>query len=243
MSVRADVERLQEQAQFLVESQKSAQAECLKEFDDFKKLIKARLSSATIDERESLNEIHRLIDEHEKMFSSEIEEDVTFLNEQIKALKVLHSEKNEAKLKDQLDLLMEGEPVQEMAAFKKEVTEELRQTKQEFIAVLDDLKAALKEGEIEDLLVYLRELAATDTESGDEDEEGEIGFEFDPSFGMEEKDKHEDEDEEDECCAPKPEKKDSCCSSKKVEKKECCGGAKKCGDKCVCNKNCKCNRC
>lgn len=229
MSPREDVKRLKEQAEFLIESQKKAKAECLAGFDGFKKLIQERIDTlgddSSSNEHASLQEIAKLVEEHEKTFASDIDQDVEYLIEQLGALGKLEEEKNDTKLKEQLALIMDNEPVQAMDEFKKEINEELSQTRQEFTAVLDDLKAALLEGEIDDLLVYLRELASAEGFVDDEDDEEDIEFDFDPNLFEEHK-------KGGGCCSPEKNKK---------QKTQCCGGARQCGDACVCDDNCKCN--
>ena len=220
-----------EQTEFLLQKQEESQAFCMEHFNDLLTTIakteKTLESEGDAQNLAKLGEIEEYLSSYSSNYAEEIEEDIAFLASQLDALKNISAEKNETKKNELLDLMLDGRELPDTTQFKKEIEDDVESSKEEFLAATSDFKYAIEEGNFDELLAYLQELASEESvEVEDEDLE----------------DDEEDEDEEDEgssfdlfgCCD------DS--DSKDEKSSACCGGKYDCGNDCVCNEDCACEK-
>ncbi len=157
-----------EQTIFLLEQQKESRVYCGNAFESFLTLIQEKMDAESDkDDKTKLEYIHGAVKNQSDRFTSEIDEDIEFLGGQVKALEAIGKEKDEEKVTKLVDTLMEGQKVTETETFKKEVAQESKQAKEHFLSVMADLATSLKEGGIDDLVVYFEDLIA---DQNDEEE-------------------------------------------------------------------------
>ncbi|MCK4264975.1 hypothetical protein KAW80_01300 [Candidatus Babeliales bacterium] len=207
--VKADLEKLIGQTSFLLEKQKASKEYCGKQFAELIGLIDSKAKNldvandkATVDK---LTEISEIIGKHLINFEEEVEQDISFLEDQLKAIQEIkdhHDPESAAKL---ITVLMDGQTILDTKVFKDQIEEEAKASQESFSTVINDLKSAINEDGVDELLVYLKEL-----EEEDRKEKAEEQFEvsFDPEEEAEEKKesccKGDDENcecsDDDDCC-------------------------------------------
>jgi len=143
--------------------------------------------------------IKEIISKQAKQFDEEISQDIVFLQDQIKALGDIVEEENKEKQTELIEMILDGEEVVDTLKFKKDLEEDSVKAKESFEAVINDLKEALLEGSLDDLLAYLQEI----TKEEDEDEGVHVELE-----GVEEIDQAEFRSLGKGCCGKRA---DSCC--------------------------------
>jgi len=227
--VNIDITKLIDQTAFLLEKQRDSKKYCSEQFEEFLDLVEEEISSLDPvmekDKVEKLKAIAVIVREQLLKFDKEINEDITFLEEQLGAIQEIKANKDPVAAAKLLKILMNGEEVPDTKKFKEEVEAEAYTSKESFVSILNDLKAVLQEGGLDELLVYLQDL--NENESEEEEEEFEINFD------SEEDDESEDccEDEDSDCCgeASATHKDKKCCG------KGDCGKDGDCGDSCKCD--------
>lgn len=178
------IERLEEQTELLLNSQKESKINCDEIFEKLLAKVEEILKKSPEGSKEikQLEELQNSVAEHYELFSSEINDDIEFIEEQLSAIRSVKSEGNKEHIDEMVSELMEGEEMLEDEEFKRMLSEESAVAKQSLSEVINDIIAALDEGNIDDVAAYFAE-----------------------SKSMVE--------EDDECC-DKPAKKDECCGGK-----------------------------
>ncbi len=158
--------KLVDQTVFLLETQKEARDYTVKAFKNFLAAIQKMQESKQDQEvKDTLQEIYNAIAEQSTEYSSEIEEDISFLDAQLETMNTVAQEGDEVKSTELARVLTDGEKLPETKDFKEEVNEEATEAKGHFLAVIDDLIAALEEENFEDLLAYVEQTNVTETET------------------------------------------------------------------------------
>ncbi len=181
------LEKVIEQTTFLMEKQKQTHKECQAMFDDLLSFIDKKVEDLRDEEEiETLENIHDAIAGQVEQLSQDAKDDISFLMEHLKALNALKSMDDKKKAAELLnELIDEQEELLETSDFKDEVARESENAKQQLIAMVDDLKNALNEGNIQEVEVYLESLFGGEEDDSsveyrdgneseyEEDEEGE----------------------------------------------------------------------
>lgn len=159
MSTR--LETLIEQTDFLLEKQKEAQAESEKIFAELASDVEEKLKTKNLSDQDlkSLNNILIIVQDHIGNIAEQMQEDIDFLTEQLAALKHISTISDQAKAKELLNMMIdEDEEIFETEEFKENVNQESVLSKQNLMAIISDLKDALKEGKIRDVELFLETL-------------------------------------------------------------------------------------
>ncbi len=204
--------KMVDQTIFLIEKQKESCKYTVEAFKNFLAAIqKMQEGKQDQESRDTLQEVYNAVADQSEQYSSEIEEDISFLDAQLETMQTVAQEGDEVKSAELVRVLTDGEELPETKDFKEEVTQEATEAKGHFLAVIADLMGALEEESFDDLLAYVEQTAIAE---GQEEEEGS------------------------ECCGGKNE---ACCGEDAApERAMCCGGKGDCGDACVCNEECGC---
>ena len=264
LSVDQKMALLIEQSDFLLEKQQEALTECEGMYDELfahiDRLISQESKPTQIKE---LKDIRGMLEEQAQSAFEAIGDDIDFLKAQRASLLEI-KEKPAAKRAELLaSVIGEDEDIDSLELFKKDVLEEAEASRTHLRAMIDDLKHALEDGDLDEIKMYLQSVddedefdfddqgeecgECTGCDTGDgccssaDDEDEEFNDE-DESFDDEDEET-EDEDEETE----EKEAEDECCSSSKNSQKNSPKGAAsrcKCGkfDSCKCSKKCNQNK-
>ncbi len=162
--------KLVDQTKFLLEKQKEARDYTVGAFKGFLAAIQKMLDERQDQEtKDTLQEIYNAIADQSAQYSTEIEEDVSFLDAQLETMNTVAAEGDEVKSSELARVLTDGEKLPETKDFKEEVNEESTESKRHFLAVIDDLMGALEEESFDDLLAYVEQTNVAESET-DEDE-------------------------------------------------------------------------
>ena len=201
--VRVDLEKLIDQTSFLLEKQEEARRVCVEKFNEFISFINDNLKLAKEnndqDSSVKLQEILSIIQSQLETFEGEILSDISFLKAQSEVLQAIKSEKDAAKAEELLSMITEGETILDTAKFKEEVAEEAKRSQQGFIDILEDFKAVLQEGNVDDLLIHLQCLQKEikkESDKGNDRPKVDLDFldEEDKAFVFDEKEEKDSED-------------------------------------------------
>lgn len=169
------VDNLIEQTVFLLEKQKEANRDCAQIFAGLLVVVDQKLaqSKGSADDVASLEKIRNLIAGQSEKIAEEAQLDIDFLNEQLHALKKIKEVKDPAKARELTDMLIDSsEEIKDTAAFKKEVTDESAISKENLMSMINDIKDAIKEGNMQDVAMYLESvLDISDEDACCDDEE------------------------------------------------------------------------
>ena len=161
------LQKLTEQTVFLLEKQKEANKDCIVIFSGLLDVIKSKLQQPKIDatERTALEQIHALLSEQSETIKEEAQVDIDFLTEQLQALNQVKTveAKDPVKAKELLAMLVdENEEVKETEAFKKEVIDEAKASKENLMTMVTDIKEAITEGNAEEVAQYLESILSSE---------------------------------------------------------------------------------
>ena len=176
------IDQLAEQTEYLLKLQQSASLDCIKELDGLMETIEDHCSSLTnASDIESVEKVREILGRRVNSMKEAFADDVTFLTEQLDAIKKVKTISDKAQRAELEAMLIEdaGE-IQDTAEFKKDVAQEAEESKKDLMAVIDDIKNALQEGgikELEALVVEMEEYQGDD--DFDEDEDDDIDLEND----------------------------------------------------------------
>lgn len=222
---KSNLASLLEQTGFLLEKHKESRATCLSAFASLNALIERELAirraaSKKVD-AEQLELVQSLIKKQLETFEHDVSDDIAFLEEQYAGIEEAMTHEAPEDQAELFKALMGDESLVSTEEFKKMVSEEATAAYESFIAIINDLKDVLADGEIDELLLYVQNMQQDDEENEDEDSDG-------------------CDDDEDSCCDSDEKKSGSCSSSSKASKQECCKGKDDCGKNCVCDSDCGC---
>ena len=167
--------KIAEQTIFLLDKHKEARAYCGDLFDELKdKVEEKRVAVDAIDDAKIAQKVTKIadfIDVTQKEYYEVMDEDISFLEEQLKAIDSVLETGNPAKMDEFAQLLLDGTELSETDAFKKEVEEEAADSMASFSAMIEDLQHALAENNIDDVLNYLQQLADDSNDDADSPED------------------------------------------------------------------------
>ena len=180
--MKQDFERMLEQTAFLLEQQEKSKEHCESQFLQLLNFINAQIEAQKGgEETERYQKIVEMINKHNQEFLEAVDEDVDFLKKQLAAAEAVQNCQDIEKQKELRTLLLEGEELIDTEQFKKEVLAEAEEAKKGFHEIIDDLKYALEEGNIDEVLVYLQEIEDSkekELEGEEGEEEGKDLFEW-----------------------------------------------------------------
>ncbi len=191
---------VEEQTKLLLEKQLEAKKYCDESFSDLLSLIdqKVQETDEQEDDYKSLVRIHDLISKQYSYFSSDVEDDIQFLKEQVKAIESIKAIDDDKKAEELFNsILEEDEELLETSEFKKNLEEDAVESKKGFISIMEDIKGSLQEGTLQELEAVLNTMAQEHREN--ELEGGQDIFEDD-----------DDDDPCDSCSSDCPSKDEDC---------------------------------
>ncbi len=207
-----------EQTAFLLEKQKEAQKECAVIFNDLISATRGKLDQNK-DDRESiehLEQVYTLIQEQSEKLAEEAQVDIDFLSEQLQALHKIQEVKDQEKARELLSMLVdEEEELKDTESFKREINEEAQLSRQNLLAMVNDIKDAIKEGSAQDVALYLENLLEDGEDMNTNEEGDEDGWEFE-------------EEGCDDCSCGMGEEGKKCVCKKEASAQSGCGSCKGC---------------
>jgi len=181
----AKIDVLAEQTAFLLEKQKelfSVFSKGFKELNDLLTVEKEKAEAAKIGPAlESFQQVQMLLDEQEKEIIDQGEQDIEFLEEQLKAIEQVRNLSDEKQAEELTGMMLEADKeLSDTARFKADVEEEGREAQDGFRSMIDDITSVLQEEGITELAALLeahklaaqQEKACEDEECDDDCEEG-----------------------------------------------------------------------
>lgn len=182
------LETLLEQTSFLLEKQKEVKHETHRIFSELLAFVEQHLrkNAPGSDTAQILQKIHDLLSGHAQRLADEAQEDVRHLQENLEALLQIKEMSDPEKADELLASFMEDDydDLPDVASFKKDVIDELSHSKSSLLAMVEDVKEAIKEGEAEEIALLLEAIAAEhEAEGNDEDDHEEDDVEEDDDFG------------------------------------------------------------
>ena len=181
----AKIDVLAEQTAFLLEKQKelfSVFSQGFKELNDLIIVEKEKAEAAKIGPAlESFQEVQTLLDEQEKEIIGQGEQDIEFLEEQLKAIEQVRNLSDEKQAEELTGMMLEADKdLSETKQFKADVEEEGREAQDGFRSMIDDITSVLQEDGITELVALLeahklaaqQEKACEDEECDDDSEDG-----------------------------------------------------------------------
>lgn len=173
------LQALIEQTQFLMTSQAEAKEVCVAAFTSLIGQIDKKVKASRGEQAQRLQRVSEMLAGQAEELVQETDGDLDFLRSQLKALTEITKISDQTKANAMLDMVVDpSEEVGSTADFKKGVMEELVMAQEGFNAVLEDVSAALDEGDIASVEMMLAQMAASsleedeDDEDEDEDEDG-----------------------------------------------------------------------
>ena len=175
----ARIDQLLEQTAFLLEEQKGMQSFYEKTFAMLYQLIDDSVAKSEAehagDSLDRLDNIRVMVKEQEEEILEQLADDVLFLEEQIAGLKQVCEMDDTTKV-DEIasEMIGDQKELQSFDIFKGEIEEEIKAAQDSFGSVVDDMKAALEEGSLEELEAFLkeqREAAQKEREEMEKEEE------------------------------------------------------------------------
>ncbi|MCK4500724.1 hypothetical protein KAU11_09500 [Candidatus Babeliales bacterium] len=173
----AKIDVLAEQTAFLLEKQKelfSVFSRGFKELNDLLVVEKEKAEVAKIGPAlESFQQVQTLLDEQEKEIIDQGEQDIEFLEEQIKAIEQVKNLSDEKQAEELTGMMLEADKeLSETKQFKADVEEEGREAQDGFRSMIDDITSVLQEEGITELAALLEaHKLAAQQEQACEDEE------------------------------------------------------------------------
>lgn len=168
------LQALIEQTQFLMTSQAEAKEVCVASFKALIAQIDKKIKASRGEQAQRLQRVCDMLAGQAEELVQETDGDIDFLRGQLKALTEITKVSDQAKAKAMLDMVIDpSEEVGSTVDFKKGVMEELSLAQEGFNAVLEDVSAALEEGDIASVEMMLEQMAASSAEDEDDDESDE----------------------------------------------------------------------
>ncbi len=225
--------RVAEQTAFLLEKNKEAQERSNGMFTELLSVIDTKIEAAQKAgkkaEIEKLESVADFLINKQEEFDAEVQDDIDYLEAQLKEINTTLSLSDPAAEDTLYKTLMDGEELLSNEAFKTQLSAEAEESFAGFKAILEDIREALEEERLDEVLSWIDRMSDEDTDlwSDDEDEEEDDEYEDD----------QDDEEDEDEHSSSKIQ--DACCEDD--EEEDCCGGMFDCKDQCVCDEACGCS--
>lgn len=166
------IEVLHEQTAFLLEKQKELLQESQTAFDSVIDLVDQKIKKVeggqNAQDLQDLQFIHDHIAKQKEVLNEPIEQDVSFLHDQLKAIEKIKDIKDPEKAKELLDMIVEEDAnLLETSVFKEQVNKDLDLSKKDLDVMIGDLKDAINEENWHTLKLTLEAM-----ESVEENEDG-----------------------------------------------------------------------
>ncbi len=146
-----------EQTDFLLGKQKELYKFIEKVYTDILNLLASKISEQN--DQDILNDLEALnkkISDHYNDISSDIKEDISFLEEQVNAIVQVKDVADDAKAEELLNMIISKDDVLvEMDKFKQQVEQDLGNSMRELEHMSEDLINAISEGKVKDLRLML----------------------------------------------------------------------------------------
>lgn len=166
------LQTLIEQTQFLLARQQEAKIVCEKEFTGLLERIDKKLKGSDAEQSKRLQRVHEVLSGQAEQLMQDSEGDIDFLRDQVKALTEISRMSDQAKAKELLATMIDpSEEIMPTPEFKQAIVEELAASQDSFNAVIEDIAAALEEGDITNVEVMLEQMANAAAEESDDDED------------------------------------------------------------------------
>ena len=170
------LQTLIEQTEFVLARQEEAKVACSTAFTALLQRIDGQLKSSNGAQAKRLKQVYDMLAGQAEQLVTDTQGDIDFLNEQLNALRSITKVQDAKKAKEMLDLLLDSdEELMPTAEFKESVMEELVASQEGFNAVMEDIAAALEEGDLANVEAMLEQLALAAAEDEADDEEDEDG--------------------------------------------------------------------
>jgi hypothetical protein len=168
------LQTLIEQTQFVLARQEEAKDVCSAAFSSLLNRIDGQLKSSNGAQAKRLKQVYDMLAGQAEQLVTDTQGDIEFLQEQLKALTSITKLQDPKKAQELLDLLLDPEEeLMPTPEFKQSVMEELVASQESFNAVIEDIAAALEEGDLANVEAMLEQLAlaAAEDDMDDEDED------------------------------------------------------------------------
>ncbi len=174
--IKGDFEKLKQQTMFLFEKHKEMQRFYNDQFGELISFINKKIDGLSSKEGEKENlakfqSIYDIVTEQSQKFLVDIDEDISFLKEQLKAIENIEKSEDLQKKKELVELMLDGEKLLDTDQFKKEVAKEGEESINDFKMVVGDLEGAIEEGNLDEVILYLQEMAESEKRGGISEEE------------------------------------------------------------------------
>ena len=170
---KLNLDVLLEQTSFLLEKHKESKEGYLKLFDDFLSVINREIevkkNAGNEDEAKKLDHVSKIVDGHLQQFKQAVDEDIQFLEEQHAGILEAKKQCDLGQEKQLFDLLMDGKQLSDAEEFKRSVTQEATNSFESFSSIMADLNEVFKEGDIDELLLYLESMVTSEDESSQQE--------------------------------------------------------------------------
>lgn len=189
------LETLIEQTTFLLEKQEQVKQECDDLFNDFLAFLQEKMDDFNEDseQAESIGRVYDMVSGHAQKITDDAQSDIDFLREQLQALIEVAQVNDVTKSRELLNaMISEDEELPTTEEFKENIMQDSVEAKSSLLAMIDDIKDALREGDIKEVELLLEAMVQEEDEEDDEDGEYDID--------EEDYDDEEEEEEEDGCC-------------------------------------------
>ncbi|MFH1831201.1 MAG: hypothetical protein ABH827_00210 [bacterium] len=167
------LEMLMEQTDYLLHAQHKAKDETQAIFSELLLFLNSTIKQTqSADAKELLEEIHEMLTSHAQQFTEEVESDIEFLDDQVKALAEIKQVKDAKKAKELLAAIIDDEEeLPETKEFKTRINQDYDASKKALIEMVSDIKASINEGDTKQVKLFLEALLSEheDEDISDED--------------------------------------------------------------------------
>ncbi len=190
------LQTLIDQTDFLLGKQKEAQKDCLEIFGGLLGVVEKKIAQVKgqREEVEELTKVRTLVVQQIERVKEDTQADIDFLNEQLRALNEIDKIQDKKKAQELVSqMLDDADDIKETAAFKKEVEDESKISRQNLVTLVNDIGEAVNEGSAKDVVLYLESILGEEELEGDEEGEccggdcGDCGTEEDSCCGCHDK--------------------------------------------------------
>jgi hypothetical protein len=167
------LETLIEQTDFLLGKQKEAQKDCLEIFGSLLDAVQKKMEQVKgqTEEVEGLTKVHTLISSQIEQVHEDTQSDIDFLTEQLSALHEIEKIKDKKKVQELVAQMVDNnDDIKETSAFKKEVEDESKISRQNLVTLVHDIREAVTDGSAKDVALYLESILGEEEETEEDGE-------------------------------------------------------------------------
>jgi len=162
------LDQISEQTAYLLEKQREFLEASESSFDSLLAAVDDKLKTKDREESgdlEDLKSIYDILVAQKQKTSTDVQDDIKFLEEQLAAINQIRSLQDPQKAKELLNMIIdEKEELLETEEFKKQVDQDILKSQKELEVMVDDLKHSLEEENPHELKMLLEAIAAEDEE-------------------------------------------------------------------------------